>query len=164
MRLVLLIKKIENFSVVSYTLLVLLLSILVSFFSYGITLFLQLFAIDKTVLASRPMIELSTNFFTLISICIIAPLFETFVAQYLPLRFLKKYLPIKVLIICSSLIFALLHPYSLGYIVNTFLIGIIFSVGYVLWKKTEVSHPFWIIVSVHSLKNLLAFILQLLNI
>lgn len=87
---------------------------------------------------------------------LLAPIFETFVFQYIPIELLDK---IKIkknkdffVLIISSLFFSLTHTYSLIYVLYTFVMGIFLSYTYILYKKKNF-HPFWIVVIIHSLRN-----------
>jgi len=153
-------KAIESLDVIPYIFLVLSFSLIVSLFTYGLNFSISFLSNDVEV-SDGPLIEKNYSFFVFFSVCVIAPIFETVIAQYIPFQFLAKFFNTKILTVISALIFASFHPYNFWYFMNAFLIGVIWAVGYLNWKKIEIIHPFWIIVSVHSLKNLLSFVLHL---
>jgi len=150
---------VNRLSVVSYILLTFLLSLLASIITWCFAFAFDLLG-DESLVNDSPLINSSKGIYALVSVCIIAPLFETFIAQYLPIRFLRKKSSVIFKIIFSAFIFAALHLYSGLYVINTFFIGIVFATGYVLWDRPITLHPFWIIAIVHSMKNSISFILQ----
>lgn len=99
---------------------------------------------------------------------LLAPIFETFVFQYVPIELLYK---IKIekhknffILIVSALFFSLTHTYSFIYIVYSFVIGIFLSYTYILYKKKNF-HPFLIVVIIHSLRNTITtFLIVFFNI
>jgi hypothetical protein len=96
---------------------------------------------------------------------ILAPIFETFLGQYLPYYLLNKvkYLNERsyLILLASALFFGLLHFYSLFYIIYAFMLGLIFMYGYMIRIKTD-KKAFILIAISHSILNLGIFIKNLL--
>jgi len=90
---------------------------------------------------------------------IIAPLFETLFFQYGIIKTFTYFNPKTkyIAIFLSSLLFSLIHLYSLTYIIYTFIMGVFFGILYFASVKKGLM-PYWIIVIVHSLYNFTVFI------
>jgi uncharacterized protein len=88
---------------------------------------------------------------------IIAPIFETFLGQFLPYYLLKKikYMNERsyLILLASALFFGLLHFYSFLYIVYAFILGLVLSYGYMVRIKND-RNSFLLIAICHSLLNL----------
>jgi hypothetical protein len=98
-------------------------------------------------------------FFTAV---IFAPIFETFLNQLAVIRLGEDFLKIKnkyILVLLSALVFGLGHYYSLIYIFQTFLIGLILAYSFILYDDTKHS-AFWIVTIIHALKNFVAIIVS----
>lgn len=95
---------------------------------------------------------------------IVAPVFETWFAQSLPYSLLNKRSYFKersyLILLISSLIFALNHFYSLFYIIYAFLMGLVLMYGYMIRIKTD-KKTYYLIAICHSLVNLGVFIKNL---
>ena len=109
------------------------------------------------------------NIFHYVTLILIAPFFETLIGQYIPIKLLSKFIKSnKLIIILSALVFSFLHLPVLGFLLGAFLVGVVFSWGYILKTKKKGSKPFLIIMLAHGLHNLIAifavYLLQLLNI
>ena len=102
-----------------------------------------------------------------ILVLILAPIFETFLNQYLPFKLLQKWTWSKnkygLYIITSAIIFGLMHTYSLQYMVFAFSVGLILGYNYFFYSKTP-NRAFWSTTLIHGLRNLFtllgAFILD----
>ena len=95
---------------------------------------------------------------------LLAPIFETFLNQYLPYYLLNKvkYLNERsyLVLLISALFFGLTHFYSLFYIIYAFLLGLILMYGYMIRITTD-RKTFYLIAICHSLVNLGIFIRNL---
>jgi uncharacterized protein len=105
----------------------------------------------------------------LIGSIIVAPLFETWLCQYLPLRFLRKWIGNKinseiVYISISALLFASMHPFSIWYLIFTIIPGVLlayfFSHFYKLYQSLIVS--FWFTAILHSVINVASIVYDFL--
>lgn len=95
---------------------------------------------------------------------IAAPPIETFLGQFLPILIVSRFTSRNsVKIFFSSLVFSLSHLPVLGFLIGAFLIGIIFSWGYIIKSKQSRKKAFLLITLIHSLHNLLAFLLVLIS-
>ena len=102
----------------------------------------------------------NTNAITkFISVCFLAPLLETFFFQYLLIDGLKWKVSKNYLIVISACLFGLSHFYSIPYMIKTFIIGLVFGVCYLNWLK-EKPNSFMVTASVHSLYNLIVFVVD----
>lgn len=90
-----------------------------------------------------------------ILVVIVAPIFETFIFQYLPNFYLRKY-NVCYTILISSFLFGLAHNYSYIYILYGFIVGLLFISAYVFSIKEKIN-PFLIICYTHFIYNLFAF-------
>lgn len=90
---------------------------------------------------------------------IIAPIIETLLFQTLPVFVLKDGLNLRYSIICfvSATAFAASHPFSIGYIIFSFIMGLLFVYAYLLISETPKS-PFRIVCITHGLRNFLALV------
>ena len=87
----------------------------------------------------------------------IVPLLETLLFQWLPAKVLYKMFEVRLVFVCliSAIIFAALHPYSIGYVILTFFIGLLFMTAYLLLSETT-KKPFKIIFLTHGFRNAIA--------
>jgi hypothetical protein len=96
---------------------------------------------------------------------IFAPLIETFFFQFVLFKILDniKYLNGRLIfkIIIASLLFGLIHYYSIYYIILSFLTGITLNYIYTLPVKKSISN-FAIVCIIHSLYNLLTFLVNVI--
>lgn len=93
-------------------------------------------------------------------LCLIAPLFETYIFQYAIIKWLSlTKMKDWVIVLVSSLLFGLSHFYNLLYIVNTFFAGVVLALSFMLWKNKKVD-AFWVTAIVHALHNLCILIMS----
>ena len=114
--------------------------------------------IDK-VLGENISAQKTNSWFVII---IIAPLFETFINQYVPFKIFQNYDWLKtkygLYILSSALVFGLMHWYSIQYIIFAFSVGLVFGYSYFFYSKTPIK-AFWSTTLLHSLRNTLSFLL-----
>lgn len=105
----------------------------------------------------------------ILSVIIIAPLLETLIFQvflFWILRFIPWIRKYDILIILiSSVIFGLNHPFGITYIICTAVIGICYNYAYwIYYKKNEKAYvtmsEFWIVFWIHEIHNIVALLLQ----
>lgn len=93
-----------------------------------------------------------------------APLFETWIAQYLPYTLLNKVKYFRersfLILLISALFFGLNHFYSLFYMIYGFLGGVVLMYGYMVRIKSD-NKTFYLIASCHALVNLGVYIKNL---
>ncbi|GAB3666558.1 hypothetical protein GCM10028791_42380 [Echinicola sediminis] len=102
---------------------------------------------------------------------IIAPLLETFVFQYfiieVVLFIFKKFsfpFGINCSVIFSSIMFGLAHSYNVYYVLNTFLVGVLYALFYLMARKRRDISGYITVTSVHVYNNLFVFVMMdLLN-
>ena len=90
---------------------------------------------------------------------LIGPLFETFVFQYLIINILLKYnVRYVIILLISSMCFALDHSYNLVYVAFAFISGLFYASYYMYLKSINYKKAFLNIWCIHLLYNFLAFI------
>ncbi len=114
-----------------------------------------------------PASPLEVSFFMFLVvpiICVVGPILETFIFQYLFYEGLcvKYKYDNKLFIFLSALIFGLMHFSFLSSILLTFTICVAFNYTYVLLRELKNKNAFLIILSVHSLLNIITIILNYL--
>jgi hypothetical protein len=93
----------------------------------------------------------------------VAPVFETWLCQYLPYKLLckiKYFRERKLLIlIAAALFFGINHIYSIFYVIYGTLIGFVIMFGYMVRVEND-KNTFWLISACHSLLNVGAFLIS----
>ena len=101
------------------------------------------------------MLPRSEQFFLSV---IIAPILETFIAQFILFKILRlKITHQPLLIVLGSLFFASMHYYNWLYMVVTFFIGLIINYYYLEIQKIS-KYSFLLTVLLHSLYNLYGYL------
>lgn len=94
-------------------------------------------------------------------IVIIAPILETYLNQKLPFILMQKWSFTKrkygLYIVVSAIAFALLHCYSLQYIIAVFPVGLVLAYVYLFYSKNP-KIAFWSTTLIHALKNSVAIL------
>jgi membrane protease YdiL (CAAX protease family) len=92
-------------------------------------------------------------------IVIVAPILETFLNQKLPFTLMQKWSATKrkygLYIWVSAIAFALLHCYSLQYVIIVIPAGLVLSYVYLFYSKNP-RIAFWSTTLIHALKNSVA--------
>ncbi|WP_261544056.1 CPBP family glutamic-type intramembrane protease [Burkholderia multivorans] len=88
---------------------------------------------------------------------LIAPIVETFLFQWLPIRMLRRVFKARtwLAVSASTLAFAAAHGYSLLYVVVALWGGLVFAAVFVL-RDYPGGHPFWVVAIAHAARNALA--------
>ncbi len=109
---------------------------------------------------SGPSIMEKTLLHQIITLVLLAPLFETLIFQTVPILFLKSHSRLKpwVIILVSSLLFGATHSYSFAYIFFAFLVGLVLAYSYLIYLEKNVS-AFWVVTAIHSLRNMFSLVL-----
>ena len=111
---------------------------------------------------ARSTISLVTKFLEIFIAFIVAPIIETVIFYWIPYNFIEhsgsfKYK--KIIFICaSSLFFALSHLYNINYFIETLYTGFLMADYYYFHRKNK--RVFLNLVIIHSLYNLLVFVLN----
>ena len=130
------------------SLIVILLNIIISFIFDKITTIYDLeFKSDSLTFESKKE--------EFILVVVIAPILETFLFQYLPYLYLKKYNTIYTIIL-SSILFGLSHSYSIIYIIYGLTVGMLFISAF-FYSIKKYLQPFWLVAFCHFIYNLFAF-------
>ena len=100
---------------------------------------------------------------------VLAPLFETAVFQLIPIELIQL-IPFTgrykafILISISALLFALVHMYSLAYVVLTFVMGFFMAAMYWVFRRRHgIINAFWAVVFFHFCYNLFTFVLRFVD-
>ena len=117
----------------------------------------------KEIDLSRNIIKLSyREFFELV---FIVPILETFIFQKTIIRLLTKIKRLRnkktTIIFISALFFGIQHFYSLIYVFITFVIGILLAYSFIIYEDKNKS-SYWTVTCIHSLRNLVNFVLLLI--
>lgn len=93
---------------------------------------------------------------------LLAPLFETFLCQFLIIEILLLYkkIRIEIIVLISTLVFSLGHYYNFIYILLIVFPGFLYAYYYIYLKKSKTINPFFGVYILHLFSNLLAFILD----
>jgi hypothetical protein len=92
---------------------------------------------------------------------VLTPLVETAIFQWAPIRVLRTWLklPAVVAVGVSAVAFGAAHTYSIGYVVFTFLIGLVLAAGFVA-RDYPSGKPYLLICVVHALRNAVSSLLM----
>lgn len=133
--------------------------ILLSFLIIAVTILINLalinfFHIDLTDNRKTPSFGSASTIVKLIFLFLLAPLLETYIFQYGIIKWLLSTKLKKVFIVLiSALFFGLSHYYDVLYVLNTFFVGIVLALCFMLGADKKIS-PFWITAIVHATHNL----------
>ena len=91
---------------------------------------------------------------------LIAPLAETALFQWMPIRLLRRKLrlPWPIVVLTSAALFGATHTYSLGYVIFAFLVGLVLAYAFAVRSEPERS-PFLLVAIVHAIRNAIATLL-----
>lgn len=105
-------------------------------------------------------IESLSFFMKILSISVITPIVETFVLQWVPIKFLRYHFNWSSfrIILVSAILFGASHYYSIAHIIRGFIIGIILADAFVLQEEKQGS-PFWVVTAIHGLRNTISIVL-----
>jgi hypothetical protein len=92
---------------------------------------------------------------------LIAPLVETAIFQWAPIRVLRTWLrlPLPLAVFASAALFGIAHTYSVGYVVFTFFVGLVLAWGFAA-KDYRGGWAYLLICVVHALRNAIAVFLM----
>jgi len=102
--------------------------------------------------------DLTTLFLLL---CVIAPILETIIAQWLPITLLKKFISnINLIIGIDALLFTLAHYWIYGFFYIPVILpsALVLAWSFYLYRKKSFSKAFWITSAIHGLHNFTAFL------
>jgi hypothetical protein len=92
---------------------------------------------------------------------LLTPIVETAIFQWAPLQILRKWLklPNALAIGVSAALFGAAHTYSIGYVVFTFMIGLVLAIGFVV-RDYPGGRAYLLICIVHALRNAVSALLM----
>lgn len=113
--------------------------------------------------------SITSDFNSFIFIVLIVPIFETFIFQWLIIyQTYESYNGGKkrhLAILISSILFGFSHSYSFYYILVTTAVGVLLATSFCYFReKTNWLSAIIYVTIIHSLSNLLVFIMKMLNI
>lgn len=111
--------------------------------------------LGRSIMSDTP--EWGTRTQSFITIVLLGPLAETYFCQHLFFKYLPRYLSGGGIILLSAIVFGLLHSYNSVYVLYAFFSGLLLSLSYYYRLN---SHPFVIVYLIHSIYNLLTFLLN----
>jgi membrane protease YdiL (CAAX protease family) len=91
--------------------------------------------------------------------CLIAPLFETLVLQYAPIRIcqISLHWSRRRAIFISALLFGVLHNYNIGYVVAMLGMGLVFAYAFTVFDKKGSNPVLWVTI-LHTARNVISLI------
>jgi len=97
--------------------------------------------------------------------CIIAPMSETLIGQWLPIRLLYFYTKDRALILVGSAIFFAAQHLYVGFagFIYTFPIAILLSWSFLAYRRHSRWEAYWVTTAIHSLHNFIAFYLYVMS-
>ncbi|MGM0410154.1 MAG: CPBP family glutamic-type intramembrane protease [Bacillota bacterium] len=140
--------------------------LVMTFFTYLIIIpFIVLFILFGYKEIDGPVSLISLSYIEFFELVFIVPILETFIFQLVIIRLLSKIKMIrdkkKIIIFISAFLFGIQHFYSLIYIIITFIIGILLAYSFIIYENKNKS-SYWTVTFIHSLRNLVNFVLLLI--
>ena len=91
--------------------------------------------------------------------CLIAPLLETLLSQYAPIRIcqISLHWSRRRAIFISALLFGVLHNYNIGYVVAMFGTGLVFAYAFTVFDKKGSNPVLWLTI-LHTARNVVSLI------
>ena len=118
------------------------------------------FGIDDMHIKERNNINSMGVFLMFLFAVVIAPIYETIIYQVIPYHILKKshflFRNKWLIIVIPSLLFGIIHWYSLYYIIYAFATGLALMAAYTARIETD-KKTIILIIAVHMIKNIIAF-------
>jgi len=137
--------------------------LVMTFFTYIIILpAVILFLLFNNMEIGGPANLITFSYLEFFKLVFIIPILETFIFQKSIIRLLTKLKKIRnkkiIIILISALFFGIQHFYSLIYVFITFIIGILLAYSFIIYENKNKS-AFWTVTFIHSLRNLVNFVL-----
>ena len=130
------------------------------FFINAVFIITKIFIATKTILKLNSS-DISLNHRILLSL-IIAPLLETLIFQKLIFTFCRLYIKSNLIcVVISAILFGLNHYNSITSIIQTFIIGIGYSLYYSILRKND-TNAFSKVALLHCLWNLLSITISII--
>lgn len=156
-----LINTVKKLSLLQYILIFCFLTFFVTIFTYLINvLSINFFSYDFTP-KNKPFINNTSVLLKLLVTGLIAPVLETYLFQHLIINLFYNNKNLKLIIFISALLFGVSHFYDIGYVINTFFIGIVLATSYILWNSKKIN-PFWGTTIIHSVHNIIVIIISMI--
>jgi hypothetical protein len=95
---------------------------------------------------------------TLVAVCLVTPLVETAIGQWLPIRAGRFFTQRRsMLLVVSCLLFGTLHLLAglLGFLTGV-ATGVVFAASYLRWEPVSRWRAYWVTCAIHGLHNLMA--------
>ena len=96
---------------------------------------------------------------------ILAPVFETIIYQFSVIKIITWVIKntawsFSIAITASAFLFALSHPYSIYYQINTFIVGLLYAIIFLISQYRKDWPAFLVVLVLHASWNLFAFIVE----
>lgn len=93
--------------------------------------------------------------------CVVAPIVETFIGQWIPIRVMYYFTNrISAILIVSALFFAAQHLHvGLSGFVYTFPIAVLLSWSFLVYRQRSRWEAYWVTAAIHSLHNFIALLM-----
>lgn len=129
----------------------------------GFTIILLLYSAGDFTLQELPSPGYATwqgSTFLIVWLCILAPLAETLLLQWIPISLLQKISSRPGFIVAAdALLFAVVHlSYGLLHTIAVLPAGLVLAWSFFLYQRKSITSAFWITAAIHSLYNLTAVI------
>tara|TARA_R110000744_G_scaffold297985_1_gene407682 strand:- start:53 stop:508 length:456 start_codon:yes stop_codon:yes gene_type:complete len=112
------------------------------------------FPLEKSIFTGKSF------FFKFFIAVVLAPLYETFIFQYIPIKIIgyikikKKIYSYAIAILASGLLFGIVHAKNPIYAIFGFIVGCIFAYMFILFSIRKDFNPFLAVVILHGTVNL----------
>tara|TARA_R110002126_G_scaffold254831_2_gene397932 strand:- start:252 stop:707 length:456 start_codon:yes stop_codon:yes gene_type:complete len=112
------------------------------------------FPLEKSIISDKSLLF---KFFIAV---VLAPIYETFIFQYIPIKIIgfikikKKIYSYAIAILASGLLFGIVHAKNPIYAIFGFIVGCIFAYMFILFSIRKDFNPFLAVVILHGTVNL----------
>ncbi len=139
--------------------------------SYSLEAIFILFNLKETAGLSNPITDTMSGNKLFFAVVMLVPLIETFVFHYAGIYLLllifsaiprldkARKLKSLIIILITAILFAFTHNFSVQYFIDTLVMGFLLSTFYFI-SVVKRLYPFLIIFSIHSLRNLITYIIN----
>ncbi|PUV22173.1 MULTISPECIES: CPBP family intramembrane glutamic endopeptidase [Sphingobacterium] len=96
--------------------------------------------------------------FTFVLLVIVAPILETFFAQFFILEVLRKLkVSASISVVIAAIVFGLFHYYNIWYILATIISGFVFAYYYMALRPQGKWNKILLLIALHAMANIVAF-------
>lgn len=96
--------------------------------------------------------------FTFVLLVVVAPILETFFAQFFILEVMRKLkVSVSISVVIAAVIFGLFHYYNIWYILATIISGFVFAYYYMALRQQGRWNKILLVIALHAMANIVAF-------